>query len=132
MSLVTMIVTLIALIILWILVSIPVYLAGKAVAGRKATFGDAMLATLLGPIVYAITLVIVDFALGAFIGSGSFVVALFLAFLAWIWVYKASFKTSWLRGLVIAILAVIIFFILSVILSVLFGLLVPTHFFPSF
>jgi hypothetical protein len=42
--------TIISLIILWIVVSIPVWLAGKAITGGKATFGDALLATLAGPI----------------------------------------------------------------------------------
>ncbi len=37
--------TIISLIILWIVVSIPVWLAGKAITGGKATFGDALLAT---------------------------------------------------------------------------------------
>ena len=46
--------TIVGLIILWIIVSIPVWLAGKAVTGGKATFGDALLATLAGPIVYFI------------------------------------------------------------------------------
>ena len=128
----SLLVTLIVLIILWILVSIPVYLAGKAVAGRSATFGEAMLATLLGPIVYAITLAVVDFLLGVFIGSVAFIFALILAFIAWVWVFKASFRTSWFGGLAIAILAIVIFFILSVILNVIFGFVVPTHFFPSF
>ena len=62
MTLTSLIVTIIGLIILWIIVSIPVWLAGKAVTGGKATFGDAMIATLVGPIVYAITLFIVGYA----------------------------------------------------------------------
>ena len=57
-----------------------------------------MLATLFGPIVYAVTLIIVDYFLGALIGSSAYIIALILAFIAWIWVYKASFKTGWLGG----------------------------------
>jgi len=131
-SLTSLLLTVVGLIILWIIVSIPVYLAGKAVAGSKATFGEAMLATVLGPIVYGLTLVVVDFLLGAIIGSVSYVIAFILALIGWIWVYKRSFRTSWLGGLAIAILALIIFFVVSLVLGAIFGLIVPAHFFPAF
>jgi hypothetical protein len=120
------------LIILWIVVSIPVWLAGKTVTGGKGTFGEAMLATLFGPIVYAVTLILVDVFLGTIIGPGAYIIALILAFIAWIWVYKASFKTGWLGGIAIAILAVIIFAVMSFVLGILFGLAVPAPFFPHF
>jgi hypothetical protein len=125
-----LLVTIIGLIILWIVVSIPVYLAGKAVTGRRASFGEAMVATLFGPIVYAVTLIIVDYFLGGLIGSSAYIIALILAFIAWIWVYKASFKTGWLGGIAIAILAWIIFVVISIILGAVFGLVVPAPFFP--
>ena len=130
MTLMSLLVTIIGLIILWIIVSIPVWLAGKAVTGGKATFGDAMIATLFGPIVYAVTLIIVDYFLGALIGSTAYIIALILAFIAWIWVYKASFKTGWLGGIAIAILAVIIYAVISIIFGAVFGLVVPAPFFP--
>jgi len=69
MTLTSLLVTIIGLIILWIIVSIPVWLAGKAVTGGKATFGEAMIATLFGPIVYAITLIIVGYFLGTLIAQ---------------------------------------------------------------
>jgi hypothetical protein len=122
----------IGLIILWVIISIPVWLAGKAVTGGKATFGEAMGATLLGPIVYVIVLFIVDFFLGAVIGHTAFVFAYILAFIAWIWVFKMSFRTGWLAGLGIAILAVIILIVLNIIIGALFGLLLPGFFFPTF
>jgi hypothetical protein len=130
MTLESLIVTIIGLIILWVIVSIPVWLAGKAVTGGKATFGEAMIATLFGPIVYAVTLVVVDFLLGTAIGSTGYIIALILAFIGWIWVYKASFKTGWLGGIAVAILAVIIFVVISIILGAIFGLVVPAPFFP--
>jgi hypothetical protein len=126
-----LLVTIIGLIILWIVISIPVYLAGKAVTGRKASFGEAMAATLFGPIVYAVTLILVNYFLGALIGSSPYIIALILAFIAWIWVYKTSFKTGWLGGIGIAILAVIIFAVMSIILGAVFGLVVPAPFFPQ-
>ena len=130
LTLTSLLVAVIGLIILWIIVSIPVWLAGKAVTGGKATFGEAMLATLFGPIVYVITLVVVDFLLGGLIGSVGYIIALILAFIGWIWVYKASFRTGWLGGIAIAILAVIIFAVISIIFGALFGLVVPAPFFP--
>jgi hypothetical protein len=121
--------TIIGLIILWIIVSIPVWLAGKAVTAGEATFGDALLATLAGPIVYFI----VSFLVGYFLGIGSTALALgyILALIAWIWVFKASFQTGWLRAILIAILAWIIFIVLSIIIGALFGIVYPAPFFPK-
>jgi hypothetical protein len=131
-NLVSLVVLVIGLIILWIIVSIPAYLAGKVVTNGKSTFGEAMVATLFGPIVYAVTLILVDYFLGAIIGSAAFVLALILAFIAWVWVFKASFKTGWLGGLAIAILSVIVFWILSIILAALFGSITSVKYFPTF
>jgi hypothetical protein len=122
----------VGLIILWIIVSIPVYIAGKVVTAGESSLGDAMLATLFGPIVYAITLFLVDYFLGAVIGSGAYVLSLILAFIAWIWVFKASFKTGWLRGLAIALLAILIFTAISILFGALLGIMVPAPFFPKF
>jgi hypothetical protein len=131
-DLVSLIVLIISLIILWVIVSIPVYLAGKVVTSGRSTFGEAMLATLFGPIIYAITLFVADTFLGAIIGGAASVIALILAFIAWVWVFKASFKTGWLGGLGIAILSVIVFWILSIILGFLFGSITPVQYFPRF
>lgn len=112
---------LIGLIILWAIVSIPVYLSAKIVTGGRASFGGAMGATLLGPLVYVIVLFGVSFFLGSVIGGSSFVWALILAFLAWVAVFKSVFETGWLGALGIAILAVVIFIVLSIMLGLLFG-----------
>ena len=130
LTLTSLILGIVGLIILWIVVSIPVWLAGKAVTGGKATFGDAMLATLAGPIVYILTLFLVGFLLGGLIGSSAYIIALILALIAWIWVYKASFDTGWLGAIGIAILAWIIFVVISIIFGVIFGIIVPGTFFP--
>ena len=131
-DLVGLVVLIIGLIIVWIIVSIPVYLAGKVVTGGRSTFGEAMLATLFGPIVYAVTLFVADYFLGAIIGGSASVIALILAFIAWVWVFKASFRTGWLGGFAIAVLSVIVFWILSIILGFLFGSITTTHYFPTF
>jgi hypothetical protein len=130
LTLTELLVTIIGLVILWIVISIPAWLAGKAITGGKSTFGDAMVATLVGPTVYFVILIAVDYFLGTVIGSEAFIIALILAFMAWIWVYKSSFGTGWLGGLGIAILAVIIFAVMSLILGALFGIVVPASFFP--
>jgi hypothetical protein len=126
----SLLVTIIGLVIVWIIISIPAWLAGKAITGGKSTFGDAMVATLFGPIVYIVILVVVDYFVGTTIGSLGYIIALLLAFIGWIWVYKSSFGTSWLGGIGIAILAVVVFAVMSVILGALFGLVVPAPFFP--
>ncbi len=124
-------VTLIALIILWIIVSIPVWLAGKVATGGKATFGDALLATLAGPIVYIIVVFLVGFLLGAVIGSAAWVFGYILALIAWVWVFKASFETGWLQAILIALLAWVIYIVLSIIVGSLFGIAYPAPFFPT-
>jgi len=118
-------------IIFWIIISIPVYVAGKILTAGKATFGEAMLATLLGPVIYVIVLLLVNFFLGAIAGQSASIWAYILAFIAWIWVFKASFKTNWLAGLGIAILAVVILIVLNILLGSLFGTAIPGSFFPT-
>ncbi len=122
--------TLIGLIILWIIVSIPVWLAGKVATAGKATLGDALLATLAGPIVYFFVSFLVDVFLGALIGSTALVFGYILALIAWIWVFKASFQTGWLQAILIALLAWIIFILLSILVGTLFGIVYPAPFFP--
>jgi hypothetical protein len=122
----------VGLLIIWIIVSIPVYIAGKFVTAGESTIGDAMVATLFGPIVYAITLFVTDFLLGALIGSGAYIWALVIAFVAWVGVFKASFNTGWLRALAIAILAILVFTIISIIFGAALGVMIPAPFFPRF
>ena len=127
----SLLVTLVGLIILWIVVSIPVWLAGKVATGGKATFGDALLATLAGPIVYIIVAFIVDFFLGAVIGSTAFIFGYILALIAWIWVFKTSFQTGWLQAILIALLAWVIYIALSILIGSIFGVYYPSPFFPK-
>jgi hypothetical protein len=115
----------VALFIAWIIVSIPAWIAGKLVTRGKATFGQAMLATLLGPIVYVIALVVLDLLLGGVFGSIGYIAAFVLAFVAWVWVYKSIFNTGWLGGLAIAILAIIVFIVLLIIIGILLVGIMP-------
>ena len=133
LTLVGILVFVVGLIIVWLIVSIPVYLSGKIVTAGEATFGDAIVATLFGPIVYAITLFAANFLLAGLIGSETaYLSALVLAFVAWVWVFKASFKTSWLGALATALLAVLIFAVMSLLFGSLLGVMVPAPFFPRF
>jgi hypothetical protein len=131
-TLLSVLILIVSLIILWIIVSIPAYVAGKVVTKGKSTFGEAMIATVLGPIVYVIVTVAVDFFLEGLIGSGAYIWGLILAFVAWVWVYKSTFKTGWLGGLAIAILAIIVFIILAIVLGILFSFTLPAPTFPKF
>jgi ABC-type multidrug transport system permease subunit len=129
-TLLEVIVVLVALIIIWVIVSLPVYAAAKAVTSGKATLGEAMVATLGGAIVYVIVLVGVTFFLRGILGNFAGVIAFILAFIAWLAVYKSSFETSWLGALGIAILAAIIVFIINIVLVALFGVAIPSYFHP--
>jgi hypothetical protein len=129
-SIESFLISIISLIILWVVVSIPVWLAGKAIAGGHASFGGALLATLAGPVVYFVVTFLVDFFLSASLGSIAFIFGYILALIAWVWVYKASFETGWLRAIAIAILAWVIFIILSLVMGALFGVAYPSPFFP--
>jgi hypothetical protein len=81
-------------VLVWMIVSIPVYIAAKIIKGDKATFSQAMLATLLGPIVFTFVRIVVILFLG-FLGVSQSALLAF-AFVFWLWVYKASFDTGWL------------------------------------
>jgi hypothetical protein len=120
LSVLTLVFDLIGLIILWIIVSIPVYFAAKILVGGRASFGSAMLATLVGPIIFVMVLAIGDYLTSKIYPSLE-IVALLVAFLTWIWVYKAAFRTGWLHAFGIAILAIIIAIIILAILAV-FGI----------
>ena len=120
-----LIIAVLVLLFVWIIVSIPAYIAGKVVAKENATFGKAMLATLLGPIVYVIILVATDFALGGLLGTTGYVLGIILAFIAWIGLYKVVFKTGWLGAFAVAILALIVFVVMLLIIGFFLGTFLP-------
>jgi hypothetical protein len=71
---------LIALVILWVIASIPVYIAGKIVTRGRASFGATMGATLGGILVYLVVLFGVSFFLSAVLGSSAYVWGVILGF----------------------------------------------------
>jgi hypothetical protein len=119
----------VGLLILWIVVSIPVYFAGKMINEGKAHFGQAMGATLGGVLIYFIVLYGVVFLLGASLGSAAAGLGLILALVAWLAVYRASFDTSWIRALGIVVVAWLVLFVLDLILVALVGVSIP-KFYP--
>jgi hypothetical protein len=129
-TLVDALIFLVGLIILWIIISIPSYIAAKVVTGGRATLGAAMAATLGGAIVYAIVLLAANFFLTAVIGSSAGVFALLLALLAWLAVYRAAFDVGWLSAFAIAVLAVVVLFLLQILIQAIFGVHLPAYLRP--
>ncbi len=127
-----LLVTIVGLIILWVIISLPVYFAAEIVTGGDASLIGAMAATFLGAVVYIVVLVAVDLFLGAVVHESVYVWAFILAFLAWLWVYKAVFATGWLGAIAIAVLAVVVFIIINAVVGLLFGVTIPARFFPPF
>ena len=123
------VVYLIGLIVLWFVISIPVYFAGKAVKAGRASIGEAMGATLGGVIAYYIVFFIIAYFLGAVIGSSAAAIGLVLGLIVWLAVFRSVFHTSWFGAIGIVVLAWIILLILDAILVAAFGVSFP-NFFP--
>ena len=119
----------VGLIIIWIIVSIPVYIAARLVL-PDASFQDALVATIFGPIIYVITLFGAYYFLGAVIGSQGYIWGLVLGFIGWVFVFKASFRTGWLRALVTALMAILVFAFVSVLFGAFLGVMVQPPFLP--
>jgi hypothetical protein len=124
-----LLILIITLVILWIIVSIPVYAAGEIVTDGKASFGDAMSATLGGGLVYFIVLFAVSFLLTPIMGPSAVVFGFVLALLGWLAVYRASFDTSWIGTIGIVVVGWLVFFVLDVFLLATFGVTFP-KFYP--
>lgn len=113
-----LIIAIIALLIGWVIVSIPLWLAAKVLTEGRATMGAAMLGMLLGGIVFVIVYAATYLVTNIFTSSSiAVIVASILSFLAFLGLYKMLFNVGWLRALAIAILAVI----LAVIILFVFG-----------
>jgi hypothetical protein len=108
MDIVQLIIAIIVLLIGWVIVSIPLWLAAKVLTEGRATMGAAMLGMLLGGIVFVIVYAATYLVTNIFTSSSTAVlVASVLSFLAFLGLYKMLFNVGWLRALAIAILAVI-------------------------
>lgn len=125
--LVTVIAVIVGLIVLWILVSIPVWIAAKVLTLGRAKFTRAMLVTAIGPVIYAvvffISTIVLSLAFGDRIWLGA--LAFVFAFIAWIGVFKKGFDTGWLRALGIAMLATVVFVVLGIIITIVIQAIAP-------
>ena len=128
-TLIGLLVFAIGLIILWAMISIPVYFGGKAVTGGKASFGNAMAATLGGGLAYFIVYFGVSFFLGSVLGASAGALAAVLALIVWLAVYKAAFQTGWLGAVGIVLVAWVVLIVLDFALVRAFGVDFP-DFFP--
>jgi len=100
-----------------IVVSPVLWLAGRAMAGKeKAKFTDAVWIVALG--------IIIGSMLGVFVhGLLGFVASLIL----WLGLIRHFFDTGWLKALVIAVVALVVFAIIAAVLTFM-GLLVLSRF----
>jgi hypothetical protein len=117
------------LLILWVVISIPTYFAGKVFTEGKSDFGDAMGATLWGALAYLVVYWAVAISLGSVTGPSASVFATILALLVWLAVYRAAFRTSWVRAVGIVIVAWLILVLLDAVLVRTLGVSFP-NFFP--
>jgi hypothetical protein len=113
-------IVIVALILGWIIASIPVYLAAK-LFGSDASFLRAMGAVLLSGIVAVIIIKIFAFISIAYKSFILGILGLIIAFIAVLGVYKSMFNVGWGAAFGIIIVAIIIGFIFNLILS-LFGI----------
>jgi hypothetical protein len=125
-----LVIAIVSILIIWTLVSIPVWISAKILTLGRAKFGRAMLVTAVGPIVYSVVFFISTSLLSSLLigNNNSFSLnwlALAVAFIAWIYVIKKGFKTGWIRALGISILAIIVFVIVGIVVAYIVQLFVP-------
>ena len=127
-SIITVIITIVSLVIMWAIISVPVWLSAKILTSGRARFGRAMLVTVIGPIVYALVLIISTSFVSPALGNRLSIIMLLgtvLAFLAWTYVFKKGFETGWIRAAAIAVLAIIVFVIIGAVIALFTHLFVP-------
>jgi hypothetical protein len=91
-----------------IFVAPSLWLAGRALVGKKAKFSHAVLIVILG--------VVLGVVIGAVAHSG--LLSALISFIVWLGLIKYLFECGWLKALAVAIVAVIIFVIIAIILAV--------------
>ena len=112
--------------VLWIAVSVPVYISGKLITGGKADLGSAMGATLGGAVVYLVVLYGAGFFLRAALGPMGLLASFALAIVAWLAVYRSSFDTSWAGAVGIVVVGWLVLVVVDALLASLIGVSLPT------
>ena len=102
-------------IVIRIIVLSPVlWIAGKALAGAKAKFTDAVWIVVLGTIIGGVLE-----ALFAGVSGVLSLLSSIVVFIIWLALVKHFFDTGWLKALAIVIVVVVIYIIIAVILALL-------------
>ncbi|MCL5731196.1 MAG: hypothetical protein M1605_03650 [Candidatus Thermoplasmatota archaeon] len=95
--------------LLWIIISIPVYLASKFVVPRKSTFGKAMIAAIGALIAFTVLSLLVGIVLP--------LLSLLAGLIGILFVFKAMYETDWINafvmGIMVLVFIVIILFVLA-------------------
>ncbi len=122
-----LLVTILELILLWICVSLPVYLIARTVSHHRTKFGELVGATLTGGIVYGIVVVVAQILLGAILGTveAVYVFALFLAWVSWLMAFHFSLRLRWSSALELPLVPIIVFLGLNELLGVGLGIALP-------
>jgi hypothetical protein len=116
----------IGLVVLWVAVSVPVYLSAELITGGKAELGSAMGATLGGFLVYFIVLYGAAFFLAPVLGTLGLLSSFVLALVAWLAVYRSSFDTSWVGAVGIVLVGWLVLVAIDALLASLFGVSLPS------
>ena len=116
----------IGLVVLWVAVSVPVYISAKLVTGGKADLGSAMGATLGGALVYFIVLYGAAFFLAPVLGPLGLLASFALAMVAWLAVYRSSFDTGWAGAVGIVLVGWLVLVVIDALLASLFGVSLPS------
>ncbi len=104
--------TLITFVLNLVILTVVFYVAGAIVVGRqRALVSDAFVISLLGTIVSSICLLFFSPLIGWI-----------LSFIVWLLLIRHYYETGWLGALAVAILAVIVFIVVSFILSLLLAI----------
>ena len=120
----------VGLLVLWVVVSIPVYISGELIlGGQKASLGSAMGATLGGAIAYVAVLYVGAFILAALLGPAAVAIAFVLAIVAWLAVFRASFNTGWMAAIGIVAVGWVVLIVIDLALTSVFGVSFP-KFYP--
>ena len=97
------------LIISTIILAPVLWLAGRALVGKKkAKFTDAIMIVVIGIVVGAI--------FGAFVPNGG-IIGSIVQLIIWLYLVKHFFDCGWLKALAISIVAVLIFIAIAVVLA---------------
>lgn len=114
------------LVVLWIAVSVPVYVSAKLITAGRADLGSAMGATLGGALVYLIVLYGAAFFLAPVLGTLGLLASFVLALVGWLAVYRSSFDTGWVGAVGIVVVGWLVLVAMDVLLASLFGVSLPS------